>query len=183
MNKKQSATKLSLDLLGLDVSRVWDTELAFAHLHAHGEADTKRTAERRLNALGLMPQELTPEALLDERDRPPNQLVLNWAIEQARKRRDRVLFVQLHPLPSGQPCLHANDARGARFWIPMLTLDEAAIQQALADLQRHIGKPVSHPRSSKAARARNRWQQLPGDRATCQATPSRQTRIQNNESA
>ena len=143
MKKKQSATNYEPELLGLDAPHVWDTELAFAHLNALGEADTKRTAERRLNTLGLLPQELTPDLLLDERDRSPNRLVLEWAIEQARKRRDRVLFVQLHPLPNGatpgQTCLHANDARGARFWVPLADLNDAAIQQALADLQRHIG--------------------------------------------
>ncbi len=147
MKKKQSATNYEPELLGLDAPHVWDTELAFAHLNALGEADTKRTAERRLNTQGLLPQELTPDLLLDERDRSPNRLVLEWAIEQARKRRDRVLFVQLHPLPNGatpgQTCLHANDARGARFWVPLADLNDAAIQQALADLQRHIGKPIA----------------------------------------
>ncbi|PND30172.1 sulfate adenylyltransferase subunit CysD [Achromobacter pulmonis] len=91
----------------------------------------------------MLPQELTPDLLLDERDRSPNRLVLEWAIEQARKRRDRVLFAQLHPLPSGQPCLHANDARGARFWLPLANLNDAAVHQALIDLQRHIGKPIA----------------------------------------
>lgn len=143
MNKRQSATSNKSDLLGLDAPQVWDTELTFAHLQALGEADTKRTAERRLNTLGLLPQELTPDVLLDERDRSPNRLVLDWAINQARKRRDRVLFVQLQPLPGGQLCLHANDARGARFWVPLANLNDAAIQQALADLQRHIGKPIA----------------------------------------
>lgn len=147
MNKKHFATKSGASLLGLDAPRVWDTELAFAHLQALGEADTKRTAERRITALGLLPQELTPELLLDERDRTPNRLVLNWAIEHARKRRDRVLFAQLHPLPngatSGQTCLHANDARGARFWVPLASSNNAAIQQALTNLQHHIGKPIA----------------------------------------
>ncbi len=147
MNKKHFATKSGASLLGLDAPRVWDTELAFAHLQALGEADTKRTAERRITALGLLPQELTPELLLDERDRTPNRLVLNWAIEQARKRRDRVLFAQLHPLPNGAPpgqtCLHANDARGARFWVPLASSNNAAIQQALTNLQHHIGKPIA----------------------------------------
>ena len=147
MAKKQSATNHGPELLGLDAPQVWDTELAFAHLQALGEADTKRTAERRLNILGLLPQDLSPELLLDEHDRSPNRLVLEWAIEQARKRRDRVLFAQLHPLPNGsspgQTCLHANDARGARFWVPLANLNDAAIQQALADLQRHIGKPIA----------------------------------------
>ena len=147
MNKPQTATTHTPELLGLDVPQVWDTELAFAHLQAQGEADTKRTAERRLNALGILPQELTPEALRDEHDRSPNRPVLEWAIEQARKRRDRVLFAQLHPLPDdaapGQSCLHANDARGARLWVPLTSLSDAAIQHALADLQRHIGKPIA----------------------------------------
>lgn len=147
MKKKQSATNHEPGLLGLDAPQVWDTELAFAHLQALGEADTKRTAERRLNILGLLPQDLSPELLLDEHDRSPNRLVLEWAIEQARKRRDRVLFAQLHPLPNGsspgQTCLHANDARGARFWVPLVNLNDASIQEALADLQRHIGKPIA----------------------------------------
>ncbi len=143
MKSKQSATKPEVSLLGLDTHQVWDTELAFAHLQAQGEADTKRTAERRLNTLGMLPPELTPESLLDERDRSPNRLVLEWAIEQARKRRDRVLFTQLHALPGGCPCLHTNDARGARFWVPLASLNNAAIQQALADLQHHIGKPIA----------------------------------------
>ena len=143
MNKPQFATDPSEDLMGLDRSQVWNTELAFAHLQALGEADTKRTAERRLNALGMLPQELTPELLLDERERSPNRLVLDRAIEHARKGRERVLFAQLHPLPGGQPCLHANDARGARFWVPMANLNDAAIQQALAELQHHVGKPIA----------------------------------------
>lgn len=143
MAKKQSATNHEPELLGLDAPQVWDTELAFAHLQALGEADTKRTTERRLNTMGLLPQELTPDVLLDERDRSPNRLVLDWAIELARKRRDRVLFVQLRPLPGGRPCLHANDARGARFWVPLANLNDAAVQQALADLQHHIGKPIA----------------------------------------
>lgn len=143
MNKKQITTSHNPALLGLDASRVWDTEFAFEHLQGIGEADTKRTAERRLNALGLLPSELTGADLLDEGDQPPNRLVLIWAIEQARKRRDRVLFPQLFPLPSGQPCLHANDARGARFWVPMAGVDSEAVQQALGSLQRHIGKPIA----------------------------------------
>jgi sulfate adenylyltransferase subunit 2 len=143
MDKKHFASKSSAELHGLDAPQAWDTELAFAHLQDQGEADSKRTAERRLNALGLLPQELTPEVLLDEHDRSPNRLVLESAIEQARKRRDRVLFAQLYPLPTGQACLHANDARGARFWVPMDRLDAETTQQALTDIQRYLGKPIA----------------------------------------
>ena len=112
MKKKQSATNQWPELLGLDAPQVWDTEFAFAHLQALGEADTKRTAERRLNTLGLLPLELTPNLLLDERDRSPNRLVLEWAIEQARKRRDRVLFAQLYPLPGSASCAKAPSRSG-----------------------------------------------------------------------
>lgn len=143
MKKKQTATSQDPTLLGLDAMRVWDTELAFQHLQDLGEADTKRTTERRLNALGLLPKGLTEANLLDEHDRPPNHLVLAWAIEQARQRRDRVLFAQLSPLPGGRPCLHLNDARGARLWAPMTSVDYEALQQTLAALQHHIGKPIA----------------------------------------
>lgn len=147
MTKKQSATNQTSDLLGLDACQVWDTELSFIHLRNLGEADSERTALRRLNSMNLLSKELSPELLLDEFNRPPNQLVLEWAIAQARKRRDRVLFAQLHSLTGGntniQTCLQANDARGARFWVPMANFSDEAIQQALADLQRHIGKRIT----------------------------------------
>lgn len=91
MTNKQSTTNHGPELLGLDAAQIWDTDLAFSHLQALGEADTKRTAERRLNTLGLLPQELTPELLLDERDRSPNRLVLDWAIEQAQAARPGVV--------------------------------------------------------------------------------------------
>lgn len=137
------ATDINPAFFGLDKEQVWDTELAFAHLKARGDVDTKRTAERRLHTLGLRPRELSKHHLLDERERPPNRLVLDWAIEQARKRRDRVLFAQLCPLPSGQPALHANDARGARFWIPLGGTTEQMLQNALVALRQHIGKPIA----------------------------------------
>lgn len=138
----QIATLPNHSLLGLDTEQVWNTELAYEHLKQTGQADTKRTAERRLQSLALLPEELTEGQLKDELDRSLNRLVLNWAIEQARKRRDRVLFVQLNPLPNGKPCLHANDARGARFWIPLASATPAAAWQALVDLQQQIGRPI-----------------------------------------
>lgn len=117
--------------------------MAYEHLKAYGNADTKRTAERRLNTLRLLPKELTESNLLDELDRPPNRLVLGWAVEQARKHRDRVLFAQLSQLPTGKPCLHVNDARGARLWVPLPTTDTPAVQHALTRLQQHVGKSIA----------------------------------------
>lgn len=130
-------------LLGLDAPRFWDTDLAFQHLKAQEEADTKRTAERRLHQMELLPPALDPSDLRDEVDRPLVTAILDWQLARARKQRDLVLLAQLHALPDGQECLHANDARGARYWRPLgPAADAAALQRALQDLQQHIGKPL-----------------------------------------
>ena len=39
--------------------------------------------------------------------------------------------------------MHANDARGARFWVPISSLGDEVIFQALTELQRHIGKSIA----------------------------------------
>lgn len=133
------------DLLGLDAPWAWDTERAFQHFNGLGQADTKRTAERRLHALAILPPELKPENLEDLLGRKPVPAIVNWEIEQARSKRRLVLFAQLFQLPGGNDCLHANDARGARYWVP---LEESAASQqniaaALQQLQRHIGKDIA----------------------------------------
>lgn len=138
----QTATGAT-ELLGLNTRQVWDTDSAFAHLQAQAEADTKRTAERRINSLGIWPALLQPEQLQDELQRPIKQLVLHHAMEQARKKRERILFVQLHPLPDGTPCLHANDARNARFWLPLSDTQTCTLAQALHQLQIHVGKTIA----------------------------------------
>ena len=143
LKKSQITTDGTHSLLGLETQRVWDTELAYAHLKNCGEADTKRTAERKLHALGLLPQELSDDDLRDEYGRPPKKLVLDWAMQQARKRRERVLFTQLSYLPNKTPCLHANDARGARIWVPLRDTQHETISQGLSALQHHISRPIA----------------------------------------
>lgn len=141
----QLATKAVAAVRGLDAPQVWDTELAFQHLQAQGQAESKRTAERRLHEMNLLPAELGEEAIVDEHGRPPNKVVLQWAMEKARGKRKLVLFAQLHPLPGGQACLHCNDSRGARFWVPLAepgTPGTAAVLAALHRLQQHVGKDV-----------------------------------------
>lgn len=134
----------NIDLLGLDAPVVWDTQLAFLHLNQLDQADTKRTAERRLHELELLPPELTAETLSDELDRRPTPSVLAWDIEKARTKRKLVLFTQLLRTPDGQDCLHANDARGARYWLPLgtSTVDAQQLTVALQRLQEHIAKDI-----------------------------------------
>jgi sulfate adenylyltransferase subunit 2 len=132
-------------LLGLDALKFWDTELAFTHLQTLGRAQTRRTAERLLHTLNILPPELNAAQVTDEFGRPPVASIINWDIEQARAHRMRVLFVQYHDLPGHQPCLHANDSRGARYWLPLASAPETAQQiiAALHQLQAHIGKPLA----------------------------------------
>jgi sulfate adenylyltransferase subunit 2 len=141
----QNATNELHNVFGLDSQRVWDTELAFQHLLAQEQADSKRTTERRLHSLGILPIELRAESLHDEFGRPTNSVVLNWEIEQARHKRKLVLFAQLYPMPDGKPCLHANDSRGARYWVPLSghVATPEHLGNALRQLRDHIGKEVA----------------------------------------
>jgi len=124
---------------------IWDTELAFTHFGQLGQADTRRTAERRLHALKLVPPALAPGNLLDELGRKPVLAVLNWEIAQARSQRKLVLFAQLHTSPDGRCSLHVNDARGGRYWVPLehgVAVTPKHIHQALRQLQEHLGKDI-----------------------------------------
>ena len=160
------------NLCGLDVAQVWDTESAYHHLLAKGQVESKRTAERRLNALRFLPEELSAASLRDEFGRPANALVLNWAIVQARSRRKRVLFAQLADLPTGRPCLHANDARGGRFWLPLQPdLTEYSVSAALRRLHVHLGKEVAIFPHGELVGLLRRAESVPGVSVCSEAYP------------
>jgi len=132
-------------LFNLDRAGPWDTESAYLQLQELGMADSKRTAERLLHRLDLLPVALEASALRDEHGRQPTPSVLNWEIRQARSKRALIVFAQLGKLPGNQDCLHFNDARGARYWLPLATadVDAALVASGLARLQMHIGKPLA----------------------------------------
>lgn len=133
------------NLFGLDESRIWDTESAFQHLKSIGSAECKRTAERRLHELQIVPPLLTAELLEDELGRPLKQQVLKSLLDQARQKRRLVLFCQTATLPGDKSCLHANDARGGRYWIPLEhpLKTWSQLEATLADLQAHLEKPIT----------------------------------------
>jgi len=135
----------STPLFSLDTNRPWDTETAYRHLQEMGVADTKRTAERMLHKLGLLPASLEPATLRDESGHQPTISVLDWEIRQMRGKRLLTVFAQLSAMPGGQACLHFNDARGARYWLPLGQdeVDAAAVAAGMACLQAHIGKPLA----------------------------------------
>lgn len=131
------------ELFGLDSFQVWDTELAFQHLNKLGQAETKRTAERRLHDLKILPGELKADDVRDETGRAPIPSVLESELAEARVGRSLVLFVQLHQLPGGGACIHANDARSGRYWIPLAVIAQEAIEDALSSLQTHLNRPIA----------------------------------------
>ncbi len=101
-------TSSKTQLLGLDAQKAWDTDTAFTHLKALGLCDTKRTAERRLQELCILPNALSADALRDEQGRAPNRVLVEWLLNEARSKRRLVLFAQLHTLPPGRSA-----------WLPM----------------------------------------------------------------
>ena len=119
-------TSSKTQLLGLDAQKAWDTDTAFAHLKALGLCDTKRTAERRLQELCILPNALSADTLRDEQGRAPNRVLLEWLLNEARGKRRLVLFAQLHTLPTRAYCLVAHDARGANFWVPLASRTASA---------------------------------------------------------
>lgn len=138
----------TLNVFGLDADKVWDTEQALKQLQSVGQAGSKRTAERRLHKLGILPKELAASDIQDELERPANKVVLNWSLEKARSKRRLVLFLQLHLLPDGQCSLHANDARGARYWVPIHheacnAIEASDVMVAMNRLQRYLGKEIA----------------------------------------
>ena len=132
----------SVNMFGLDAPLVWDTDSAFRQLNSAGQAETKRTAERRLREWNLLPARLGAESLRDESGQAPTPAVLHWEIDEARRKRRLVLFAQLTDLPNGRQCLYTNDARGAHYWIPLESTNPQAIGEAFARLQAHLGKPI-----------------------------------------
>lgn len=137
----QNTTNIN-HLHGLDAEQLWNTELAFQHLEQLGIAESKRTVERRINELGLLAPLLEADTLVDAKGQKLNELLVNHAINQAKKKRQRLLFIQLTQLPNGKTCLQANDARNAQYWIPLANQEDASLMAALAHLQQHLDKPI-----------------------------------------
>lgn len=132
---------------GLDSDDVWSTLLAFEHLKNIGQVDTKRTAERRLQELGILPPELNQENITDEDGLKPIPAVLTSQIESARNLHRLVLFAQLHQTSENKVILHLNDARGAKYWTAVSHKIEQCTQQkiinALIRAKQYLGKKIT----------------------------------------
>lgn len=132
------------DRHGLDSTDAWDTELAFAHLKAHGVTNSKRGAERCLHALGLLPPVLDVRSLFDETGHKPVDIVVDSLVEQARACQRSVLFAQIHPHDGSGLGLHCNDAHSGRSWTGLGTeADTGSICAGFARIQRLVDKPLT----------------------------------------
>lgn len=139
MSKKTSQLDLNLILN----NEVCDNAIAFEKLKKLGHASTKRTAQRRLQSLEIWPDELSQGSITDEHMRPLIEPVFKFQIEQARSKRKLVLFVQLHSPKAELHVLHANSARGDRYWVCVENpLSTHSIEAALMKLQQHVQKQV-----------------------------------------
>jgi len=98
-------------------SGYWDTQSLHDVLTQAGNEQTLRSTERLLEKATWLPDILSLEALRDEQDRPLTAMVAQSLEDQAKKKRQSMLFVQLHDLPNDGQVLMSNDGRGARRWI------------------------------------------------------------------
>ena len=128
----------------VDPGQAWDLARACELVRQQGLADSRRSAERRLHAWGLLPPELELDALRDELGRAPRRLVMGAVLAQVRARRHLALFAQWHRLPDGRALLHANDARGARYWVGVGvgSVDAGAAVRALEQIRDLAGKAL-----------------------------------------
>lgn len=139
---------MSEGLFGMELPGVWDTESAFQRLRESGQAETKRTAERRLHELGVLPSALQASDLRDETGRQPVPVVIDHEMHAARSKRKLILFAQLADLRPDVLTVSLNDARGARYWVNVNKDDTASssdrtLEQAFRVLAGYLGKPAA----------------------------------------
>jgi len=140
---RQGAT-MSEQHFGMDQPGVWDTESAFQLLRAQGQAESKRTAERRLHEMGIAPPPLQAADLRDENGQTPVPLVVEHEMQVARSKRKLILFARLVDLRRDVLTVSLNDARGARYWVNVSAKEKSGVSpitHALLALVSYFGKP------------------------------------------
>jgi len=124
---------------------VWDVKRVHGLLQSQGRQESRRTVERLLHRWGFWPEALGPLSLRDEQGRPCHGNVLQAVLQQARRERRRVLFVQSHVMPDGRRWVHANDARGGRYWVQLDAAGadpSATVWSTLTQLRLHLGNDL-----------------------------------------
>ena len=170
----------------LSEPHVWGIDSAHALMSQDAPSMARRTSERRLHDAGILAPELNAQALRDEWGRPPVAQVLTQRLAQARARRDRVFFAQLHRPPHGPWAVHFNDGRGGRLWRPLESElpSPALLAQTLDEVRTHLGKDITvFPHGQLAALCRSLDAATPVDLLAypCKAQPQQLARGRNGE--
>jgi sulfate adenylyltransferase subunit 2 len=143
---------------GLSSSLVWDVSSAAVQIASQSRQDGATLGEADFLELNLLPAVLGPQALRDDRDRPPVLEVLKCWIASAHSEGKLVVFAQLHALPSGADILHLNDAEGRRWWCRVAHPHGHAL--AFECLQAHLGRALAvfpHARLTACCRRLMAW--------------------------
>lgn len=118
----------------------WTIGRLHALLKSGGQVLTKRTVERSIASLELLPPPLSIENLADEHRRPIKRHAARHLSLSTRRKRAVSLFVQLHRTPTGQTLIAANDGRNARRWVFLPSADPQ--EEVLIDGLRTIIKGI-----------------------------------------
>ena len=112
----------------------WDISAVHAEYQALGNERALRSVERDIDESGLLPKPLKPPQITDEAGAGPRQLVVASFDEQAKRRRQQTLVLQLQPGPGDNWLLCANDGRLGRRWVYLPDMGEASFEQGLSQL-------------------------------------------------
>jgi sulfate adenylyltransferase subunit 2 len=123
---------------------VWDTA-SVAKIMGFDKSDSgHKSAERIIANSKLLPQNLSSDALVDEHNRPAKKTVLSQTIENAKRKRQLTLVLQIHKANDSTWILFTNDARMGRRWIvgegDSLTTD--FLKEALKALSESVAKDI-----------------------------------------
>ena len=112
----------------------WDTAAVHNAVLAAGGDQALRSTERALEQAALLPAAMELESIEDEFGRAPVTPVLKQLRDDAKRKRQLSLIVQLHETAEAGLILFANDARGGRRWVYLDGLNTDILAAALAGL-------------------------------------------------
>ena len=136
-----SYDNLSSLLLNAETNTVLTLKDLCAGLHdSETEASLKKT-EREMSKRHFLIPLIGTNTLRDENDRPAKQLVVNFILREARKKRQLVLFSQLTKIQN-RLFLFYHDARGARRWIRLENMTAECISKAFKTIADKENKAI-----------------------------------------
>ncbi len=137
---------------------VWDTQTLSQHLQNKGTINNRKGADRWLEQHDMLPAPVTLSNLHDEQQQALKPQVVEHLLNNAKKRRHNVLFVQTFCFQTHYG-LFANDAKGSRRWLwNDQAWDSQSLRQALAALVSYNGKDtLFFPHGEISSLCRHIW--------------------------